>query len=61
MSASTVWSLLTGILVVAVVFMLVRPGAPAASAVTGVTDALANMITTSVHGLPGAQSTPKAT
>lgn len=53
-SSQNVWSLLMGVFIIAIVFMLVRPGAPAAKAVADVTNALANMITNAIHGLPSA-------
>jgi len=37
----TAWQLLTGVFVVTIVFMLVRPGSPAAQAVADVSSALA--------------------
>jgi hypothetical protein len=40
------WEFLVGIFVVAVVFMLARPGSPAAQAVADVSNALAAMIGT---------------
>lgn len=54
MSSQNIWSLLMGVFVIAIAFMLVRPGAPAAKAVADVSNALANMITNAVHGLPSA-------
>jgi hypothetical protein len=50
MGKDTIWSMVTGILVIVVVFMLVRPGSPAAKAVADVSNALANMIKTATIG-----------
>lgn len=52
MSKQTVWSLLMAVFVITVVFMLVRPGSPAAGAVKDVTDALSGMIKVAAAGLP---------
>lgn len=57
MHRDTVWSILMGIFVIAIVFMLVRPGAPAGQAVKDVTDALSSMMTVATHGLPSLDQT----
>ncbi len=56
--SDTTWSVLTGVLVVALVYMLVRPGSKAATAVTAVSGALGAMIGT-VTGFT--QPAPKTT
>lgn len=42
-----VWEYLTGVAVLAIVYMLVRPGSPAAQAVKDISDALQTLIRTS--------------
>jgi hypothetical protein len=53
----TIWSLLSGILVITIVYMLVRPGSPAAQAVADVTSALTNLIKTATAGPPTTPNT----
>lgn len=45
----TIWEVLVGVFIVAVVYMLVRPGSPAAKAVADVSNALAAMISTATQ------------
>lgn len=47
--ADVAWEWLVGIFIVAVVYMLVRPGSPAAQAVADVSNALAAMVTTATQ------------
>jgi hypothetical protein len=47
MSKDGIWQTITGAVIVAIVFMVVRPGAPAAAAITQVSDALQALVTTS--------------
>jgi hypothetical protein len=49
MMKDTAWEILVGIFVIAVIFMLVRPGSPAAQAVADVSNALASMISTATQ------------
>jgi hypothetical protein len=58
MSKQTAWSLLMAVFMIAIMFMLVRPGSPAAGAVKDVSDALAGMIGTAINGLPTPAATP---
>jgi hypothetical protein len=44
------WYTVTGIIYVAILYALVKPGSPAANGVTAVTGALASLITTAVGG-----------
>lgn len=44
MNGDTVWKLLTGFVLIAIIFMLVRPQSPASKAVTNVSDALTAML-----------------
>jgi hypothetical protein len=46
MNSDTVWELITGAVIVAVIFMLVRPGSPAAAAVIVMSDGLSALVTT---------------
>lgn len=46
MNAKTVWEIITGTVIVAIIFMLVRPGSPAASAIKQISDALQSLVTT---------------
>jgi hypothetical protein len=41
-----IWSLVTGVVIVAIVFMLVRPGSPGANAIADVSSALTALVTT---------------
>lgn len=56
----TVWSILAAIFVITIVFMLVRPSSPAASAVHDVSNALTNLIKTAVAGPPNSPSPTSA-
>jgi hypothetical protein len=42
--SDTIWEILVGVFIVTIVFMLVRPGSPAAKAIADVSGALASMI-----------------
>jgi hypothetical protein len=46
MSKDDVWQFIIGAIIVAIIYMLVRPGAPAAAAVQDVSTALAGLIKT---------------
>lgn len=46
MSKDDIWQFLIGVIIVAIIYMLVRPGAPAAAAVQDVSTALSNLIKT---------------
>lgn len=48
------WDLITGVFVVAVVYMLVRPGSPAAAAVKGLGEFFTS-VTAYATGAPGAK------
>lgn len=41
-----IWSLMTGVIIVAIVFMLARPNSPAANAIADVSKALTALVTT---------------
>jgi hypothetical protein len=41
-----IWQVIIGALMIAVIYMLVRPGAPTATAVTDISDALSALIKT---------------
>jgi hypothetical protein len=47
MSKDALWEFIIGSFIVSIIFMLVRPGAPAAAAITDVTKALSGLIGTS--------------
>lgn len=53
-----VWDLIAGFFLIAIVYMLVRPGSPAAQAVTDVSNVLASLITTATGVHPASQSNP---
>jgi hypothetical protein len=40
------WELVTGVIIIAIIFMLVRPGSPAGTAVTDLSEALAALVGT---------------
>lgn len=44
------WYLLLGIIYVAILYALVKPGSPAAAGVTSVANALSTLVTTAVGG-----------
>jgi hypothetical protein len=52
--SDTVWMILTAIVMVAVLFMLVRPGSPALQAVKDVSNALTTLIQISTSNFGGA-------
>ena len=43
--SEAIWRLITGALIVAIIYMMVRPGSKAATAVTDVGDALGKLVT----------------
>lgn len=45
----TLWELLVGVFIVAVVFMVARPGAPAAQAVSNISGALEELVKQATH------------
>lgn len=51
--SETIWMAIIGILIVAILFMLVRPGSPAAQAVTDVSGALAALVAISTDNFGG--------
>lgn len=46
MNRDTIWQVVIGVVIVAVIYMLVRPNSPAGDAVKQVSDALSNIIHT---------------
>lgn len=46
MNKDDVWQFIIGIMILAIIFMLVRPGAPAAAAITDVSKALSGLVGT---------------
>lgn len=46
MSKDTVWQLIVGAIILAIIFLLVRPGAPTAAAIQDVSDALQGLLKT---------------
>lgn len=46
MTTDLAWTLLTGVVIVAILFVLVRPGSTAAQAVTDVGSAMASLLMT---------------
>jgi hypothetical protein len=46
MNSDTLWQVATGAVIIAIVYMLVRPGSPGAKAVADISGALASMIKT---------------
>lgn len=51
--STTVWEVVAAIFVIAIVYMLARPGSPAAQAVSDLSDALKNIILTATGGTSG--------
>lgn len=49
MNSDDLWQILSGIFIIAIIFMLVRPGSPAAQAVSDISDALAALIKTATN------------
>lgn len=50
--SDSLWQFVAGALVVAIVYMLVRPSSPAANAVNTVSQALVSIVNTAVKGTP---------
>jgi len=48
--SDNIWSLITGAVILGVVFMLMRPGSPALQAVTSVSSALTSLVKTATQG-----------
>lgn len=46
------WTLVTGAIYVAIIYVLVRPGSDGANAVTGLGNALTSLVTTAIGGTP---------
>jgi len=46
MSRDDIWQFVIGVIIVAIVFMLARPGSPAATAIEDVSKALAGLVRT---------------
>jgi hypothetical protein len=51
--ADSIWTVLIGVVILAVIFMLARPGSPAGKAITDVTGALAAMISVATQNFGG--------
>jgi hypothetical protein len=49
-----IWGLLAGIFLVAILYMLVRPGSPAVTAITSISSALENIISMATNGVSAA-------
>lgn len=48
--SDTIWAILIGVVMLAVLMVLVRPGSPAITAVNTTLDALTALVTTAVSG-----------
>lgn len=53
-----IWELVAGVFLLAILFMLVRPGSPAGQAVGDVSNALASLISTATGIHPANKSNP---
>ena len=49
MSGSDVWELITGVIIVAIIYVLARPGSPAAGAIASVSNALSGLVSTATN------------
>jgi hypothetical protein len=49
MKGDTIWQLIIGAIIVAIIFTLVRPGAPAGTAIAQLSAALAGLITSATE------------
>lgn len=56
-----VWQLVIGVMIVAVIFMLVRPGSPASVAIKDVTTALSGLVQTATGHPIAKQDEPQIT
>lgn len=56
--SANLWDLIAGAFLLAIIFMLVRPGSPAAAAVKDVSDTLTSLIGTATGVHPASQSGP---
>jgi hypothetical protein len=45
--SKNIWSVITGVIILAIIYMLVRPGSPAATAIAQVGNALSALVATS--------------
>jgi cbb3-type cytochrome oxidase subunit 3 len=52
-AGDTIWMILIGVVMLAVLYMIVRPGSPAAKAIADVADALTALVATSTNNLRG--------
>jgi hypothetical protein len=52
----TVWSVLIGVIILAIIFMLVRPNSPTLQAVNDISDSLAALISTATNNYGGNSS-----
>lgn len=59
MSKDTIWQFIIGVMVVAIVFMLVRPGSPAALAIKDVSTALSGLVQTATDHPISKQDEPQ--
>lgn len=55
--SKNIWSVISGVIILGIIYMLVRPGSPAASAVTQVGDALTALVQTATGYTPNATQT----
>jgi hypothetical protein len=51
-----IWYVILGIIYLAILYALVKPGSPVAAGVTGISAALSALITTAVGGTPNTSS-----
>ncbi len=51
------WSVITGVIILAIIYMLVRPNSPAATAITQVSDALSALVQTATGYTSGTVQT----
>lgn len=56
-----VWDFVVGVVIIAIVFTLVRPGSPAGQAITDVTNAVAGMIGTATNYQAGTSGNSNGT
>lgn len=54
--SDTIWAILIGAVMLAILVMLVRPNSPAVTAITTVSDALAALISVSVSNYNGGKT-----
>ncbi len=61
MNTAGLWELVTGVIIIAVIYMLVRPGSPAHTAINTLSAALATLVTTATAYNPSATGTQSTT